>query len=320
MLVAHQGMLRSNEYLNGKLKVGDVEFVRSEGTIIAANVTLRDAKTANYADGSRGIQHVVIARRPDVFDPISALFEYTAYSGTTGSATMLFSVEGKPGHPRRAYTPQDLIDDLRFWLAKVGVGEETLARYATHSLRKGGLVDMLEAGGYKLASMVQGRWRSKDTITDSYYVPAADMMSQILKMKTSSLEGDRLAAAPTQVEGDTGHAYPALPVASSDPDLRSFPPPRVAEVAAPPSFPFVLRRVSSRPDSLRPSTLVWWARASCWGRCSRPSASARLEPAAAMRCPTVTGRSLRDPLHLFSTSAISFRLATLVLALASPAS
>jgi len=57
MRVAHQGMLRSNEYLNGKLKVGDVEIVRSEGTIVAANVTLRDAKTANYADGSRGIQH-----------------------------------------------------------------------------------------------------------------------------------------------------------------------------------------------------------------------------------------------------------------------
>ncbi len=57
---------------------------------------------------------------------------------------------------------------------------------------------MLEGGANEFTCMVQGRWRSKQTIADSYYAPATDMMGQMLKMKTSIREGDLLAASSAQ--------------------------------------------------------------------------------------------------------------------------
>jgi hypothetical protein len=151
MLVAHQGMLRTNEHVGGALRLSDVAFITADsgaavGAVVGAVLTLRMTKTGT---GQRQHQQVVLPRRNDELDVVGPLMRLVA--GRTDPEAALFQeADG------RATSRALFIQRVQTWLLRAGIS----GSYSGHSFRAGGATDAFDSGVPFDVIVRQGRWTS----------------------------------------------------------------------------------------------------------------------------------------------------------------
>ena len=164
LLVGHAGIMRPGELAG--LTAGDLRYVLVAGAgapvggltppltdIEYIRVTLKNPKTKKG-----GTQDVVLVRREDRYDTVGPLRALLAAKGA-GDPLFTRTVHRKPSP--KAMTPAILTAVLRKWLRRAGVDAKDTKLWSGHSGRRGGVVDLDDAGEPEAATR-QGRWASKE--------------------------------------------------------------------------------------------------------------------------------------------------------------
>jgi hypothetical protein len=208
MLMAHQGMLRVNEYAGGRLQEADVVFqtpaesgAGGGGGCVGVVLRIRDSKTGKL---DAAPQLVYIAKRPDRFDVVGPLWEHFRGHGLVAGTSSAgdVCVKSRPVFTmlvagQRTETP---VSDryfrgaVRDAMLRIGYGE---ARFGTHSLRSGGANDALDNGVPLDVVMKQGRWKSSAWMV--YRRSTPQMMAFMARMQPVPLYEDMAGPSPGEL-------------------------------------------------------------------------------------------------------------------------
>jgi len=217
--IGHQGLLRVGELV--KLRAANVRLIRdAAGVVVAVQIELVGAKTADYTDeATGGRQFVTIASRPDACDAVGPLLAWMRGRGTLTDANEL--VAGRGGDllfpaaedGLEAIPKEYVATTLREGLAGIGLDPSFIASYSGRSLRAGGATDMRDSGVEWHVIVMQGRWRSD--AWKVYFRESADILEHLLRLRPVALDAIRQLApaslAAADADGRARERLPALP-------------------------------------------------------------------------------------------------------------
>lgn len=136
---AFLGFMRVQEVL--ALQVGDVKV---EPFGAAMTITIRASKTDQFGKGEQC--RVVKTGKP--------------YCAVTWMTLYLTQLPAEPEQLVFDFSPQVAREKLRKWLRLIGMPEEDVLRYSTHSCRSGGATEAARVGIQDSVIQRHGRWKS----------------------------------------------------------------------------------------------------------------------------------------------------------------
>ena len=136
---AFLGFMRVQDVL--ALQVGDVKI---EPFGAAMTITIRASKTDQFGKGEQC--RVVKTGKP--------------YCAVTWMTLYLTQLPAEPEQLVFDFSPQVAREKLRKWLRLIGMPEEEVLRYSTHSCRSGGATEAARVGIQDSVIQRHGRWKS----------------------------------------------------------------------------------------------------------------------------------------------------------------
>lgn len=216
MRLAHGGFLRTGEHANGKLLVGDVEFLTEEKPgalgrvticlrerIVGVCLKLRQAKTGHLETPP---QEALIGRRSDALDVVGPLWDYMVAHGlqSTGheSEPLFTRLDERGRRTDKPCTSEQFRAAVAAWMKRIGSHG---GNWGGHSLRRGACNDALDGGVPLEVVMKAGRWKSMAVMVYRRLTWAAmRVVAAVSPQETSRNEGPLSRVYYALKEGSKG--------------------------------------------------------------------------------------------------------------------